>query len=742
MSSSQRKTRSSVSLLRLFRRNRRKTVNRKANYVDDWQKRLDEVEVYGTDSAMAKANEDLKGGRTTAAFMRYCYANHQDILKKDKDDRERVKLRNQMISILDDEYPESSGQPTMNKLVNVILNSYELRAPDKEKNPEAKWVAKYKVGDWVEILDHDMEWRLHEIKQKHVEDFDGDGIAGDEDFETSYDVGSEKGISTEKMRCSEAGLKRLFGVRPWVWQQYALLKVETKIRFQQDHRDDFCNFDIMGYTEELWDLWLNNPDNFDFKKLYDNSLIGESGRRSLKTHILKPFELMTALAKGDPDWDVTCDEMRRELGVFTYLSFLGDGFIFPFVVFGLQLAIPMILVYTNWDYFSWKQDWDTQKGEVEWDKFFERARCILSPLEKTENLKLASLMALVVQVLYLVQVTPDTITNFYLQVGNAGRNVFQKLKSIRMRIRDKKHDRMGQNVGYTLDLVMNTLYVCVLYMINIFNVLQNEDTFELLLNCLALIFVAHIDEEFAGSLWWDVGMRWIKAASVELVLQNYINKPALKSTKLFAKRYNMNLDVLLEVSEGDKRLFKNRYVAEKDRKDTSLMTTRERVDFMCSELAMLTRNPSAILDYCKQQHYFGEFEFMLMKHIYGALNWIYPDVKLTGGVFNRYELYRTWSRWNDILYIGNLPDINSVLMTITAVDTVGVETIDGIDRDDEPNEDWNFDPDFTSSMTYFWTETFFSTLTLQELMGKIKDSLLEARVNDVIFWIYDAFFEW
>ena len=110
MSSSQRKTRSSISLLRMFSRKGRKKVNRKANYVDDWEDRVKGVEVYGTESAMAKAKDDLKGGRTTAAFMRYCYANHQDILKKDKDDRERVKLRNQMINILDDEYPESSGR--------------------------------------------------------------------------------------------------------------------------------------------------------------------------------------------------------------------------------------------------------------------------------------------------------------------------------------------------------------------------------------------------------------------------------------------------------------------------------------------------------------------------------------------------------------------------------------------------------------------------------------------------------
>jgi len=83
---------------------------------------------------------------------------------------------------------------------------------------------------------------------------------------------------------------------------------------------------------------------------------------------------------------------------------------------------------------------------------------------------------------------------------------------------------------------MNTLYVCFLYsksffsfnlgaqrkiltycnlyfnisVVNVQNIIQAADPFEVLLNALALEFVGQIDEEFANSKWWDNDRRWIR----------------------------------------------------------------------------------------------------------------------------------------------------------------------------------------------------------------------------------------
>ena len=152
----------------------------------------------------------------------------------------------------------------------------------------------------------------------------------------------------------------------------------------------------------------------------------------------------------------------------------------PTIILSLQILIPALIIVGNLYRFLWvfgKFDnreisisrFSVMAEDPKW--FFEKALCVYSPVLPTEDLQNSSLMALVIMCLYLCQVTPETLMNFYLQVGNAGNDVFHKMKSLRMRIRDAKNDRIGQNVGYSLDLVMNTCYVCILYMLNIFNVI-------------------------------------------------------------------------------------------------------------------------------------------------------------------------------------------------------------------------------------------------------------------------------
>jgi len=46
--------------------------------------------------------------------------------------------------------------------------------------------------------------------------------------------------------------------------------------------------------------------------------------------------------------------------------------------------------------------------------------------------------------------------------------------------------------------------------VNVQNIIQAADPFEVLLNALALEFVGQIDEEFANSKWWDNDRRWIR----------------------------------------------------------------------------------------------------------------------------------------------------------------------------------------------------------------------------------------
>lgn len=255
-------------------------------------------------------------GKKSSAYLRYTYVKYEE-LWRDQNSAEYDAMVEQGQQIIEEEFSSSTDKervPTIKDLVDVILNRYKYN----EENQE--YFVKYKQGDWVEIMDVDMEWRLNQVKEIKVYDVDGDGDAGDEEWEVGYDVGGLKNLTSDEIRCSEAGLKVLFGIRPWVWQQYAMLKIEERIRFQRDHADDFVNFPIVDTTKELWEVWLDNPDNADFKELYNHPSIGESGRRSLVAHIMKPFELMAMLAEGQDGWDVTDDDVLDEFGAFTYLS--------------------------------------------------------------------------------------------------------------------------------------------------------------------------------------------------------------------------------------------------------------------------------------------------------------------------------------------------------------------------------------------------------------------------------------
>jgi len=50
----------------------------------------------------------------------------------------------------------------------------------------------------------------------------------------------ELGNDQSEVRVSTDAVRVLFGDAPFLWQQYALLLAEDKMRFERDHPDDFC----------------------------------------------------------------------------------------------------------------------------------------------------------------------------------------------------------------------------------------------------------------------------------------------------------------------------------------------------------------------------------------------------------------------------------------------------------------------------------------------------------------------
>lgn len=115
----------------------------------------------------------------------------------------------------------------------------------------------------------------------------------------------------------EEGLIRLFGYRPFLWQQWALLKVEEKIRFHKNHPYDFEVFNIPEYARYLWFRWLDNANNLDFKKHLQDSRVSSS-EEDLFDYMMKPFYILDDIRREN-EWDFDSDNFS----VFTYFSLLG-----------------------------------------------------------------------------------------------------------------------------------------------------------------------------------------------------------------------------------------------------------------------------------------------------------------------------------------------------------------------------------------------------------------------------------
>lgn len=217
------------------------------------------------------------------------------------------------------EFPHSTSVPTAEDLDQSMLG-------------EGKGVP-FGVGDYAERLGDDMRWHLEPIRRLVV--------FKDEPDEVYYKFESGVVENSAKVRCSEEAVCRHFGMRPHLWQQYALLRFESKLRFQQDHENDFEEVDYLRFAQRSWDKWLAHPKNAEFLALYESK--PEHVRDKLKTFMFSPFALCRQMLKDKARWNFD----QAECSAYQYASFLGSGFITCVVCMFMQFVVPfMILLYT------------------------------------------------------------------------------------------------------------------------------------------------------------------------------------------------------------------------------------------------------------------------------------------------------------------------------------------------------------------------------------------------------------
>jgi len=269
--------------------------------------------------------------------------NHNQILdlfdKKDLTLTEKKHIDNVVQAFVLREFPsvkEYKHSPTLRDLIHI--------GPSRQGKNQPKYVP----GDYVEYLGNDMKWRLRLITRVVKQASSGyhwklesSNPEEEEDgWVNTYHAGVEKNLPEHRLRAPREGLQALFGLRPWLWQQWAMLKLEEKMRFQENHQDDFIIMSAQRYAMQLWNEWLDHPKNQDFKAVFYDDQVGDFGRAQLLDHILYPFLLIDQLTLCDGEWNLQDDQ---SVSVYTYQSLLGAYSHISLVVFLIQVTIPAIL---------------------------------------------------------------------------------------------------------------------------------------------------------------------------------------------------------------------------------------------------------------------------------------------------------------------------------------------------------------------------------------------------------------
>lgn len=536
----------------------------------------------------------------------------------------------------------SASRPTLNALVETCRAERD------------SFKVLFKQGMWVEYRSKTMDWKVgvvnRVIKQAPDEwDFRTQGKPKLDDFEIYYNIGLEGLLDVKQVRAPEDGLKFIFGNRPWLWQQFALLKLERRLRFDGDHEHDFEEIDNIQFASKDFRLWLESEKNTDFKELYDAQ--SPMTQFLLRKTLLSPFMLLDDIVEDEVAWNFN----DHDIGVYTYLGVLGSGLPMALVAFGIQVLSPLILLYNvlflEGDQPNTRFEIDPRDTAAGLDPEALSGNFIPNGNfddwcagENQNPREEGKVLIIVVLFVYLSTVIPESFVTFFRTSGGST-STFSKISSLRNIVWYQNDDNAFQMIGFKMDRLMNTGYVAILYSVMIFILIQTPVILDIILNALAIDFIHEIDQNIVKSSWWDSNKRFIKAGTMELVLQSTLRLNIIRKPKAFCRHFGIDYEEYCEALGGSRSL-KDKYMAKRDDRNFRHMSKKERVYFIVAENAEKQGRRYNFIKhaYRKVVTQFGVFDKLLLK--LGIIN---------KGIFGRYPEFRTWSRWEKVLFLPRLP---------------------------------------------------------------------------------------
>ena len=454
--------------------------------------------------------------------------------------------------------------------------------------------SEWRVGDFVERLDDDMEWHLEAVVSRSPSTHKLKTLHG-------------SWLQDDAVRCPEAALKHVFGPRPWVFQQWALLKLEKALRFDDGHECDFATFRYTEFATALWENWLHDKRNADFAKAFHAT--PDRAQALLIQHIMSPFTLLAQMS-SDGWWDDT-----HEPSLYQYLSFLGSGAPLALLIAFVQVLAPVFIVA----YAMRTSERYAVRGH---------GLCGVSTPNDVAG------MSVLVWIVYAVQVLPDVYDQVFCTLGNQA-STSSRINSLRLQSWTRRTDNAWMRLGFCLDRFLNGAYTALAFLIMLWVFFLSDSALDVLLNALAISALVDFDNDIASASWFDPDKRFLKAACVEHGIRANVNMDAMRTPQAFKQAFGLDEAKWPGPLEDAK-------AAHVDDANDALLTTSERVWLAAGQAATKAKNVDAVEYVTKTRVRFGVVDSM------GGIG---------AGLFHNFEACHVWSRWNAVLFAGPLGSV-------------------------------------------------------------------------------------
>ncbi|KAH9255263.1 hypothetical protein BASA81_006703 [Batrachochytrium salamandrivorans] len=509
----------------------------------------------------------------------------------------------------------------------VLASPTEENMEDSVGRELSSTKLKFEPGQWCEYLGLDMKWHLAQVKQvvkvaPRNWTFKADR---NPDWDLVYAFpGMMDLVPKQRIRAPEEALKRKFGLRPWVWQQWAFLKVEGMVRFQRFHERDFETLSF-GLTANLFfTQWLDDERNQDFKLFFDSRSQRECDQ--LVQHLLTPFVLMDEISKNpDGTWDFN---KADNISLYQYVSLLGAGWLTCLGSLAVQCSIPILLLY---EAVASSERFDLHNHtENSWERFCK-------PNEEFSDFDAGLVINIVVLLLYVMRNLPKVVLAYFDTMGEAD-TINSRVESLRTLVYYRGEATTGMRIGYRIERFMNSTYIALANTMMLFTLFLTDEASEIILNALAIEFVIMYAEEVVRMRWIDPYFRYLRAAATEMVTRYYLDPEVLSSPEKFCAEFDLPIEYYT-MQLGHERSSASLC----DSKQASLDKINPQYMLPKDKVWALAKNVA------KRNH--DRVAHRLFEKPIEKFDWVSRLVGIRHqGLFNRWPNYRTWSKWELVLF--------------------------------------------------------------------------------------------